>query len=165
MTTVYHTYYESPIGVLKIAGTDQFITEVSLVDHAADVAVDLENEHPLLLQCIEQLIEYFNGIRKAFDVPVNQEGTDFQKNVWNELLTIPYGKTLSYLDLSKHMGNSKAIRAAAAANGQNKILIIVPCHRVIGTNRSLVGYAAGLPRKKWLLEHEKKVMYGVQTLF
>ncbi|MCK5677367.1 MAG: methylated-DNA--[protein]-cysteine S-methyltransferase, partial [Flavobacteriaceae bacterium] len=90
----------------------------------------------------------------SFDLKLNPQGTDFQQNVWNELQRIPYGKTTSYLDQSKKMGNVKAIRAIASANGKNPIWIIIPCHRVIGSDGSLTGYAGGLWRKKWLLEHE-----------
>ena len=116
-------------------------------------------------ECTEQLIEYFHGSRQKFDVPVNQEGTEFQIRVWKELLEIPYGKTISYMDMAKRLGDPKVIRAAAAANGKNPITIIVPCHRVIGSDRSLVGYSGGMWRKKWLLQHEFKIAHGVQTLF
>ena len=92
-------------------------------------------------------------------------GSAFQQKVWNELTAIPFGRTISYLELSRRLGDSKAIRAAAAANGRNNVAIIVPCHRVIGSNNKLVGYAGGLWRKKWLLEHEAKLAHGVQTLF
>ena len=98
-------------------------------------------------------------------MPVYQDGTDFQQIVWNELLGIPYGKTISYQTLSKKIGDVKAIRAVGATNGKNKIAVIVPCHRVIGSHGDLTGYAAGLWRKKWLLEHELKIAHGVQTLF
>lgn len=107
-----------------------------------------------LEDAIYQLEEYFNGSRKQFDLPLNPRGTDFQKKVWEELSQIPYGKSISYLDLSKKLGDPKAIRAVAAANGKNPLWIIVPCHRVIGSNGDLVGYAGGLERKKWLLNHE-----------
>ena len=116
-------------------------------------------------QCTEELIEYFHGTRRNFTIPVHQEGTDFQKRVWNELLGIDYGKTISYMDLAKKMGDPKVIRAAASTNGKNKIVIIVPCHRVIGSDRSLTGYSGGMWRKKWLLQQEFKVAHGVQTLF
>ena len=116
-------------------------------------------------QCIEELIEYFQNRRKIFDVPVYQEGTTFQQKVWNELLNIPFGKTISYLTLAKRLGDPKVIRAAASTNGKNKIAIIVPCHRVIGSNNDLVGYGGGLWRKKFLLDMETKLIYGVQTLF
>lgn len=120
---------------------------------------------PLVLQCVEELIQYFNGRLRHFGVPIHQEGSAFQLKVWNELLGIHYGKTISYLELSRRLGDTKAIRAAASANGKNNIAIIVPCHRVIGSNQSLVGYAGGLWRKKWLLDHEVKHAFGVQTLF
>ena len=95
-----------------------------------------------------------------FDLKLNPKGTDFQKNVWNALLEIPYGKTISYLELSKTLGNVKAIRAVASANGKNPLWIVIPCHRVIGSNGDLTGYAGGLHRKKWLLEHERPVKQG-----
>ncbi len=119
----------------------------------------------MLIICIEQLIQYFNGQRRQFELPLNQPGTPFQQSVWNELQQIPFGKTISYLDLAKRIGDPRATRAVASANGKNHIAIIVPCHRVIGSNRELVGYAGGLWRKKWLLEMEAKVAFGIQTLF
>ena len=112
---------------------------------------------------IVQLNEYFEGKRTQFDLQLNPEGTDFQKKVWNLLQTIPYGKTMSYLQLSQQLGDVKAIRAVANANGRNPIWIIIPCHRVIGSNGSLTGYAGGLQRKQWLLDHESP--YKQQSLF
>jgi len=163
------TYYQSPLGLLRIGGTDTYISEISFIDHLEEA----EYQHtqlggavtPIVIQCIEQLIQYFQGQRRFFDFPISQEGTEFQQRVWNELTVIPFGKTISYLDLSRRLGDTKAIRAAAAANGRNNIVIVVPCHRVIGSKQDLVGYGGGLWRKKWLLEHETKIMYGVQTLF
>jgi len=119
----------------------------------------------MLIHCVEQLIQYFNGQRRVFELPLNQPGTPFQQGVWNELVLIPFAKTISYLDLARKTGDTKATRAVANANGRNNIAIIVPCHRVIGSNGELTGYAGGLWRKKWLLEHEAKIAYGVQTLF
>jgi len=101
----------------------------------------------------------------VFELPINQHGTVFQKEVWNELMQIPFGRTISYLELARKTGDSKATRAVANANGKNNVCIIVPCHRVIGANKELVGYSGGLWRKKWMLEHEAKLAYGVQTLF
>lgn len=158
------TYYQSPVGLLKIAGTESYISEVVFVDKQEDV-MPATLPHALLHQCVEELIEYFNGKRKAFDIPVHQNGTEFQTRVWNELLNIPCGRTISYLTLAKRLGDPNCIRAAAASNGKNHVCIIVPCHRVVGSNQSLVGYAGGLWRKRWLLEHENKVANGVQTLF
>ena len=120
---------------------------------------------PMVINCIEQLIQYFNGERRIFELPINQAGTPFQQETWNQLMTIPFGRTISYIQLAIKTGDPKATRAVASANGKNNVAIIVPCHRVIGANRELVGYGGGLWRKKWLLEHEMKVAYGVQTLF
>jgi methylated-DNA-[protein]-cysteine S-methyltransferase len=113
---------------------------------------------------ISQLDEYFAGKRKEFNLPISQKGSPFQENVWNHLLKIPFGKTVSYLHLSKQVGDVKAIRAIASTNGKNNIAIVVPCHRVIGSDAKLVGYAGGLWRKKWLLEHEAKVHSGIEQL-
>ena len=110
-----------------------------------------------LKEAVLQLQEYFNGKRTEFSLQINPSGTDFQLKVWQELLNIPYGKTYSYLELSKKLGDVKAIRAVASANGKNPLWIVIPCHRVIGTDGSLTGYAGGLWRKKWLLEHENPV--------
>jgi len=161
----YYTYYESPVGLLKIGGNDHYITELSFVDNKDQIAHGEPGISDVIHHCTEQLIEFFQGRRKQFDVPVYQEGTDFQQRVWGQLLDIPFGKTISYMDLAKRLGDPKVIRAAASTNGKNKIAIIVPCHRVIGSNRELTGYSGGLWRKKWLLQHELRLAYGVQTLF
>ena len=110
-----------------------------------------------LKEAVLQLKEYFEGKRTEFSFKINPAGTDFQQKVWQELLNIPFGKTCSYLELSKKLGDVKAIRAVASANGKNPLWIVVPCHRVIGSDGSLTGYAGGLWRKKWLLEHENPV--------
>ncbi len=159
-----YTYYQSPIGLLKIGCSGNVISEINFVDEPPKLPSNAALT-PLLQQCVEQLIEYFNGVRRHFDIPVYQEGTAFQSRVWSELLNIDFGKTISYLDLAKRLGDPKVIRAAASSNGKNHICIIVPCHRVIGSNQSLVGYVGGLKRKKWLLDHENKIAHGVQTLF
>jgi len=161
----YTTYYHSPVGLIKISGTNDFITEVSFHDTSQKAEGKKKHLPPMLINCVEQLIQYFNGQRRQFDLPLNQPGTTFQKDIWNELIRIPFGKTISYMELAKRTGDAKAIRAVANANGKNNIAIIVPCHRVIGSNKDLVGYAGGLWRKKWLLEMEAKVAHGVQTLF
>jgi methylated-DNA-[protein]-cysteine S-methyltransferase len=163
------TYYKSPLGLLRVGGTSSYINEISFVDHLDDSESEQAGLRgpvpPLVIQCIEQLIQYFQGQRRVFDFPICQEATPFQQSVYTELAVIPFGKTVSYLELSRRLGDTKAIRAAAAANGKNNIVIVVPCHRVIGSKRDLVGYGGGLWRKKWLLDHETKIMYGVQTLF
>jgi len=165
MSELHFTYYESPIGLLKIGGTDQYIGELSFVDESDQMEHGEPGITEVMHQCTEELIEYFHGTRRNFTIPVHQEGTDFQKRVWNVLLGIAYGKTISFMDLAKKMGDPKVIRAAASTNGKNKIVIIVPCHRVIGSDRSLTGYSGGMWRKKWLLQQEFKVAHGVQTLF
>ena len=166
MQTTYSAYYASPVGAIRISCNETCVTEVHFLNKDELPAEDEPAAAPAVLQqCREELIAYFQGKRKSFDVPVQQDGTIFQQRVWSELLAIPYGKTISYLTLAKRLGDPKAIRAAASTNGKNNIAIIVPCHRVIGSNNDLVGYAGGLWRKRWLLEMETKITYGVQTLF
>jgi methylated-DNA-[protein]-cysteine S-methyltransferase len=167
MPESFTTYYQSPVGLLQIAGTDHFISKVHFIDEQENVTAGTDTDllPPLAIQAVEQLIEYFHGQRRFFELPISQEGTAFQQKVWAELMNIPFGRTISYLELSHRLGDPKVIRAAAAANGKNNVAIIVPCHRVIGSNNQLVGYAGGLPRKKWLLQHENKIAHGVQTLF
>jgi len=150
---------------LKISATETYVTEVSFFDKVEKTDSRKKHMSPALIQCIEQLIQYFHGERRQFELIIEQEGTAFQKSVWNELMAIPFGRTISYLDLARRMGDTKATRAVAAANGRNNVAIIVPCHRVIGSNKELIGYSGGLWRKKWLLEHEMKIAHGVQTLF
>lgn len=146
------TGFESPLGYAIIEGDENGIARVYVSDEKASTSEVIPDD---LQEAVHQLKEYFAGERENFDLKINPEGTDFQKKVWQLLLEIPFGKTSSYLDLSKEFGNTKAIRAVAAANGKNPLWIIVPCHRVIGSDGSLTGYAGGLWRKKWLLEHEQ----------
>ena len=145
-------YFSSPIGIIEIIYNDEFLLSLNFKD-GQNVPVPVSG---LLQNCIKQLTQYFAGERQSFDLPLYISGTSFQKNVWKALKEIPYGSTMSYLTLSKQTGDIKAIRAVANANGMNKFMILVPCHRVIGTNGSLTGYAGGLPRKRWLLDHEQK---------
>lgn len=161
------TYYQSPVGLLRISGTDQYVSEVHFIkeEEAAATPPSTPDLPPMAIQATEQLIQYFHGNHRVFELPLHQTGTDFQEKVWNELMNIPFGKTISYLELSRRLGDPKTIRAAGTANGKNNIAIIVPCHRVIGAKGELVGYGGGLARKKWLLNHENKVANGVQTLF
>ena len=158
----YTTYYSSPVGQLKIICSDEHVNAVIFLNEEEKMQSD---EHELLKICLRQLDDYFTGVRKEFDLPLQQNGTVFQQKVWDLLLQIPFGKTISYNHLSRQYGDLKAIRAVASANGKNNLAIIVPCHRVIGSNQSLTGYAGGLWRKKWLLEHEAKHHSGVMTLF
>ena len=158
------TYYKTPIGIAEITGDKNGIQSVSVLDDDAISDVLLNKKTPESLQnCITQLEEYFNGKRTDFNLKLNPKGTHFQRKVWQELLNIPYNKTRTYLDQSKALGDVKAIRAVASANGKNPIWIIIPCHRVIGSDGSLTGYAGGIWRKKWLLAHENPVKQ--QSLF
>ena len=143
-------YLQTPIGVAEFQGDENGLVSVSVLDENKPIGIVPE----VLEDAIYQFREYFEGTRQQFDLKLNPAGTDFQKKVWNALLKIPFGKTISYLDLSKQLGDVKAIRAVASANGKNPLWIVVPCHRVIGSNGDLTGYAGGLHRKKWLLEHE-----------
>lgn len=143
-------FINSPLGITKIEGDENGIAVISVLSEG-----EVSKEIPKVLQeAVTQLQEYFEGTRTVFTFKLNPRGTDFQQKVWQELLNIPFGKTTSYLELSKKLGDVKAIRAVASANGKNPLWIVVPCHRVIGTDGSLTGYAGGLWRKKWLLEHE-----------
>ncbi len=145
------TYYKTPIGIAKIVGNKFGIQSITVIDEEMETSVVI----PMNLQkCLQQLDEYFNGTRTVFDLKLNPQGTGFQQRVWKELLNVPHGKTRSYLEQSKKLGDVKAIRAVASANGKNPIWILIPCHRIIGSDGSLTGYAGGLWRKKWLLEHE-----------
>lgn len=142
---------KTPLGVALIEGDMNGISKISVEEDAEVFSTEIPSA---LKESILQLHEYFEGKRKEFTFKLNPKGTDFQQRVWQELLKIPFGKTTSYLELSKQLGDVKAIRAVAAANGKNPLWIVVPCHRVIGSDGSLTGYAGGLWRKKWLLEHE-----------
>lgn len=156
------TYYQSPLGTILLKADSQGITAVSFQD--TKPAFIAYSNSSLLQNAVEQLDEYFKGYRKNFDLPLAPAGTDFQQSVWKELLQLSFGATITYLQLAKRLGNVKSIRAAASANGKNPLAIIIPCHRVIGADGKLTGYAGGLYRKKWLLEHEAKV-YGGPVLF
>lgn len=147
-----HTVYlHTPLGTCLIEGDELGISKIHVLDDA--VAPTPEIPEPLQ-EAVMQLQEYFAGNRNAFTFQLNPKGTDFQKKVWQALTDIPFGKTVSYQALSVQLGDAKAIRAVASANGKNPLWIVVPCHRVIGSNGELTGYAGGLWRKKWLLEHE-----------
>ena len=160
MESNHTTYYKTPIGTAKIVGDNNGIQSIAILDDE----VKTSNTVPECLQkCVLQLDEYFSGSRKEFNLKLNPQGTEFQKKVWTELLEISFGKSRTYLEQSKHFGDPKAIRAVASANGKNPICIVVPCHRVIGSDGSLTGYAGGIWRKKWLLEHESGVKQ--QSLF
>jgi methylated-DNA-[protein]-cysteine S-methyltransferase len=152
------TYYRSPIGTLKITANERAVTAIAFVEGDAPCPAAGDSQpHPQLARCARQLREYFEGQRAAFDFPVEQAGTAFQQRAWRELRKIPCGATICYGEQALRMGNKKAVRAVGLANGKNKLSIVVPCHRVIGKDGSLTGYASGLWRKQWLLEHERKM--------
>ena len=143
-------YIKTPLGIARITGDKNGIASISILNDEAEASLVPKS----LKLAAGQLGEYFSGKRTAFTFPVNPAGTDFQQKVWKALADIPFGKTTSYLELSKTLGDAKAIRAVASANGKNPLWVVVPCHRVIGSDGSLTGYAGGLWRKQWLLEHE-----------
>lgn len=153
-------YIKSPLGITEIIGDENGIAVISVLDSEKEISAEIPEA---LKEAVAELQDYFAGSRNDFTFKLNPKGTDFQQKVWRELLNIPFGKTMSYLDLSKKLGDVKAIRAVASANGKNPLWIVVPCHRVIGTDGSLTGYAGGLWRKKWLLEHENPTTQ--QSLF
>ena len=144
-------FIHTPLGIAKLVGDEKGLASITVLNDgiaASDVIPEI------LEDAVYQLQEYFEGKRESFSLSLNPIGTAFQKKVWQALQDIPYGKTISYLELSKSLGDVKAIRAVAAANGKNPLWIVIPCHRVIGSDGSLVGYAGGIHRKKWLLNHE-----------
>jgi methylated-DNA-[protein]-cysteine S-methyltransferase len=153
-------YINSPIGFLEIKGDNTGVFSIYFFDSEVEVSEIIPKE---LKKVVTQLNEYLEGKRISFDVKLAPRGTDFQKKVWSQLETIPFGKTTSYQQMASQLGDPKVIRAAASANGKNPISIIIPCHRVIGSDGSLTGYAGGLHRKKWLLEHESPAKQ--QSLF
>ncbi|MES2266086.1 MAG: methylated-DNA--[protein]-cysteine S-methyltransferase [Bacteroidota bacterium] len=157
---MYEVYHRTPVGVALLVADDTHLLKVSIRDEDVE---ETTTHSPILLETIKQLDEYFAGDRRDFDLPLNQQGSAFQQTVWQELLTIPYGTTTTYNQQAHKMKNPLAIRAIAAANGKNNLWVIVPCHRVIGSNGSLTGYAGGLWRKQWLLEHEARVTGTGQT--
>ena len=148
-------YYHSPIGIIEIKANDTGICSLYFVEKEG-----INDVSPLIEQCFIQLAQYFKGTRRDFSLALNPEGTDFQKTVWNELLKIPHGTTTSYLKIAQSLGDRNKIRAVGNTNGKNKISIIIPCHRVVGSNNDLVGYAGGIWRNKWLLELEGREKQG-----
>ncbi len=152
----------SPVGVLTLISSGKEITAVTFNGSATE---DTGGHLSVLQECRQELEEYFAGVRKVFTVPLQPHGTDFRMNVWGKLLEIPYGETVSYSTLAIRTGDIKNVRAVGSANGKNPVAVIIPCHRVIGANGSLVGYGGGLWRKQWLLEHEARYAKGIHRLF
>lgn len=156
MSDKYMIDFQSPIGLVEITGTEEGVYSVLFTERDILQYPLLENTPKSLIDCYQQLDLYFKGELETFTFAYIVEGTDFQKNVWNTLPSISYGKTGSYKDIAAAIGNEKAVRAVGSTNGKNKLCIVLPCHRIIGSNGSLTGYAGGLWRKEWLLEHENK---------
>ena len=148
------TVFESPLGMVCITGTEIGVSSISCTRSSTSETPPEGALPDSVTEAVAQLRDYFAGIRQTFDFALNPAGTDFQKRVWQALLDVPFGTTLSYLALARRLCDEKAIRAVAAANGKNPLWIVVPCHRIIGSDGSLTGYAGGLWRKQWLLEHE-----------
>ena len=144
----------SPIGLVEVGGTTEGITSVVFVEERRPEA----GSNALVEEALQQLAQYFAGARCAFDLLLDLEGTSFQRQVWEQLMMIPYGHTASYQEVAQAIGKPRAVRAVGAANGQNPISILVPCHRVIGSDGSLTGYGGGLWRKEWLLRHEGSLL-------
>ena len=153
---------ETPLGPMMLEADDAGVTRAEFTWLEG---LPPYTTNPILNQCAQELQEYFTEKRMFFTIPLSLSGTDFQIRVWEKLQEIPYGETTTYLKMARNLGDEKSIRAAASANGKNPIAIIVPCHRVIGTNGDLVGYAGGLDKKKWLLEHEGAINRNQLQLF
>ena len=161
MNIQYCSILQNPLGPISIIADAQFVQQITFKENL--ITEPQENEITQL--AVSQLTAYFEGNLKTFTLPIKQTGTAFQQEVWSALLTIDYAVTRSYLQMAKQMNNVLAIRAMAAANGKNNLAIVVPCHRVIGSDGTLVGYAGSLWRKKWLLDHEREVsQQGQMTL-
>ncbi len=163
-----HTYLSSPLGTLRLTGDVSGVSAISCLDDPMPDLPLARNLPAPMQQARDQLTDYFNGIRKDFTFLMTPIGTPFQQRVWEALLTVPFGQTRSYLSLARQLGDEKAIRAVASANGRNPLAVVIPCHRIIGSDGSLTGYAGGLWRKQWLLEHEgsrRKANEGQLSLF
>ena len=153
-------YLKTPLGIAKLEGNKEGLATFTVLETTEEPTGAIPE---ILKNAVSQIQEYFEGTRKDFSLQLEPAGTTFQKEVWKLLQEIPYGKTVSYMDIAKRLGDTKAIRAAATANGKNPLWIVIPCHRVIGSDGSLRGYAGGIWRKKWLLEHESPIKQ--QSLF
>lgn len=155
-------YIETQVGILKITTDSNSLLAINFVESKNTSS---KNKPDILLKSLQQLKEYFNGIRKVFDLEIKPAGTDFQQKTWKEVNKIPFGETSTYLTIAKRTGSDKNTRAVGTANGKNPIPIIIPCHRIIGTNRKLTGYAGGIERKRWLLQHELNHTKKADSLF
>lgn len=150
-TTIYQDHFDTPLGLMETTANDKAVLSILFVD-----SVEYKNPNSLTALVQQQLLEYYVGDRQHFDLPLQAHGTEFQKSVWRALCKVDYAAICSYADIADMIDNPKAVRAVGAANGKNPMTIVVPCHRVIGSNGTLTGYASGVRRKAWLLEHEAK---------
>jgi methylated-DNA-[protein]-cysteine S-methyltransferase len=156
-------YFQSPVGTIHIRANHDFLLSVRFADSITDIGLPENTENTIIKATTIQLTEYFNKQRKTFDLPLSiSSGTEFQQKVWTAVNDVEWGKTLSYIQLAQKLGSEKLVRAVGTANGRNPFLVIIPCHRIIGANGKLVGYAGELWRKQWLLEHEGSIQ---QILF
>lgn len=162
MAETFDQYLLSPVGWLRLLATEEALVSISFVENKGDSSLE---QPKLMEQVTTQLNEYFEGTRLNFDVPLNPEGSNFQKKVWELVSAVPFGETASYLDIAIKSGSEKNTRAVGLANGKNPIPIIIPCHRIIGSNGKLTGYAGGLDKKSWLLQHELRFSNNKTTLF
>jgi methylated-DNA-[protein]-cysteine S-methyltransferase len=162
MTNIFKTTIETPVGFLEITTDNHFLLLVSFCDKYQQYS---GFQPEILKETIKQIEEYFKGVRKEFNLNLKPEGTEFQIKVWEQVKNVPFGKTVSYLEIAKFTGSEKNARAVGMANGKNPIPIIIPCHRIIGANGRLTGYAGGLDKKRWLLKHELEFSYYPEFLF
>ncbi len=162
MENIFKTIIETPVGYLELTSDQQYLLSVSF---AETLGMSSGFQPDILKESVLQIREYFEGNRKEFNLNLQHAGTEFQLKVWEEVKEVPYGETASYLDIAIKTGSKNNTRAVGLANGKNPIPIIIPCHRIIGTNGNLTGYAGGLERKKWLLQHELKYSVNSKMLF
>lgn len=162
MEKLYSKTINSPIGYLEITSDETSLISISFVTEEKNTKLD---EPLILTKTIQQLYEYFAGTRKEFDLEIHPSGTEFQQKVWQEVKKIPFGETTSYLSIAVKTGSPKNTRAVGLANGKNPIPIVIPCHRIVGKNGKLTGYAGGLDKKKWLILHELKHSKSKGMLF
>ena len=153
---LFFVYYQTPIGIIEICSNEIAIVGCNFVDK---MHKDTEKTE-ILDEALEQLDSYFKGKRTNFDLKLFLDGTEFQKKVWKELQKIPFGYTVSYKEIANRIGRRNAVRAVGNANGKNPVSIIVPCHRVIGSDGQLIGYGGGIEKKKWLIQFEKSILIG-----
>ncbi|WP_298834405.1 methylated-DNA--[protein]-cysteine S-methyltransferase [uncultured Planococcus sp.] len=164
MNELHKAEFQSPIGVVEIIGTERAILSI-LFSEKVELDYPIGPDSPsVIVDCQRQLEEYFKGERMEFNIPFESTGTPFQQKVWSALTEVPYAETVSYGAIAKAVGSEKAVRAVGNANSKNKLTIVVPCHRIIGSTGKLTGYAGTLTRKEWLLRHEKKVGKNLQSV-